>query len=75
MSLAAFLVGAGRLYFVIGLISAILWNVRGMSVVEPKVTGMRWPFRLIILPACIFLWPITMWKWIQHGRKTAGDAS
>ncbi len=71
------LIAAG--YLGVGLVVAVLFLLLGISRADHAANGAKWPFRLIVLPGLILLWPIILGRWLS-GRQInqnihAGDAS
>lgn len=52
-------------YFAIGLLFGCLFAWRGYAVLEPAAAGSIIRFRLLLIPACLVLWPYLMLRWMR----------
>lgn len=52
-------------YFAIGLAFGVLFAARGYAALEPAAAGSMIRFRLLLIPACLILWPYLSWRWIN----------
>jgi hypothetical protein len=52
------------LYAGLGLLFALAFVSKGIERVDPATTGATWGFRLIVLPACVALWPMLLRRWL-----------
>ena len=59
------------LYVLIGLIVGVAFVLRGVSRVDAAAADSPFVFRVVILPGCVGLWPVVLWKWIKAGRGAA----
>lgn len=59
------------LYCAVGLVFAVVFSWRGAARLDPRVTGSSRPFRFIILPAAMALWPLLVWLWARSGNGTS----
>lgn len=50
-------------YFVLGLCVALVFVVWGAPRVATGAQGSRWPFRLMIYPGAVLLWPLALRAW------------
>ena len=57
------------LYAGVGLLFALAFVSKGIERVDPATVGATWGFRLIVLPACVALWPLLLRRWL--GGATA----
>ncbi len=57
-SVAVFIVNALGLYLGVGLLVAVVLQVRGLGRLDPAAEGAGIGFRLLVLPGLIALWPI-----------------
>lgn len=62
---AELFVGALTGYVAIGLLFAIAFLARGISLVDGQAAGAGLGFRLIILPGVTALWPVLLHRWIR----------
>lgn len=53
------------LYLFAGLIFAIPFLIKGVTVIDEGAVDSKWSFRLIILPGTIVFWPFLLRKWIK----------
>lgn len=67
----AVLLGIVGLYVLLGLVVALPFVLRGVNRVDPVAGDASFIFRVMILPGCVGLWPVVLWKWIQSGRGAA----
>jgi len=65
--LARVAVGALYAYLAIGAVAAVPFVVRGVRRVDPRGRGASLGFRLVILPACVGLWPLVLARWVRGG--------
>ena len=65
--LARVAVGALYAYLAIGAVAAVPFVVRGVRRVDPRAHGSSLGFRLVILPACVALWPLVVARWFRQG--------
>lgn len=56
-------------YLAIGLAFGVLFAARGYAVLEPAATGSIIRFRLLLIPACLILWPYLLWRWIKGSAQ------
>jgi len=44
----------------------------GAGRVEPGAAG-AWPFRLLLIPGVLLIWPLVLWRWaaVERGRRAA----
>ena len=73
MAIVEAAVTAVGLYLALGGFFALVFIIWGAGAVEAGARGARLPFRLIIVPGVIALWPILMILWVRRGLK--GDRS
>ena len=69
--MAALLLGIIGLYVLLGLIVALPFVLRGVNRVDPVAEDSSFVFRVMILPGCVGLWPVVLWKWIKSGKAAA----
>ena len=60
-------VAAVAVYLLVGVLFALLFVVRGATVVDPQARGASRGFRLIILPGVAALWPLLAARWLAGG--------
>ena len=53
------------IYLVAGLLFAIAFLTKGITVVDEAAHGSTAGFRIIILPGVVLLWPLLLKKWIK----------
>ncbi len=58
-------------YLSVGLCFGVLFVVRGVSAVDHAAHNAAWPFRLMILPGCVALWPVLWIKWRQASHHSS----
>jgi hypothetical protein len=63
----ALYVAAG--YLVAGIVFAAAFLTAGVGRVDPQTIGAGLPFRLIIAPGVIALWPILLRRWMKVGAS------
>ena len=68
--MAVFLIIVG-LYVAVGLVSGLAFVMFGVNRVDPVAGDSPFVFRLMILPGCVGLWPMMMWKWKNAGKGAA----
>jgi len=56
-------------YLLCGLVFAIAFLVKGITVIDEAAHGSTVGFRIIILPGVIVFWPFLLRKWIANKRK------
>ena len=56
------------LYIAVGLFVGIAFVLRGVNLVDAVAGGSPFIFRVVILPGCVGLWPVVLWKWIKSGK-------
>ncbi len=61
------------LYVASGLVFGIVFVTRLIRTVDEGSAGSPWTFRLVILPGCIVLWPILLWKYFKVRRTGSHD--
>ncbi|MEO9971247.1 MAG: hypothetical protein ABJG15_15730 [Hyphomonadaceae bacterium] len=54
------------LYFLIGVVFAVLFVSLGVQKIDPAARGMPIRARLIILPGTMLLWPLMLVKWMTQ---------
>ncbi len=65
-SVASWLVTAGGVYAVCGLVFAAAFVTRGAGAVDPRARRGSWGFRLAILPGVAALWPLLAGRWVRR---------
>ncbi len=68
MQAATFFLAVVGIYWLIGLIFATAFSVRGAQAIDESVVGAPIGFRLLIIPAAIALWPVLAHKWFWQRR-------
>ena len=56
-------------YLICGLVFAIFFVVKGITVVDEGARGTGIGFRIIILPGATLLWPLLLKKWLKMRRQ------
>lgn len=51
------------LYAAIGTLFGVLFVWRGVDRIDAAANGAPWPFRLLILPGVVALWPMLALRW------------
>jgi hypothetical protein len=51
------------LYAAIGALFGVLFVWRGVNRIDAAANGAPWPFRLLILPGVLALWPVLALRW------------
>lgn len=74
MLVATWIVNLVSLYLLAGVIVAVLYVWRGVTLVDPAARATTWPFRLIIIPGCAALWPFVLMQWIRAEPPPRDDA-
>lgn len=59
------------IYGVLGLAVGLGFVLRGVNRVDPVAAGSPVVFRLVILPACIGLWPVVLLMWVRAGKAVS----
>lgn len=57
-------------YALIGLAVAAVFLLWGADRVEPNLRG-AWVVRPLLVPGCVLLWPLVLWRWRQLERGAA----
>jgi len=65
MSIQVIIVG---LYAAFGLLAGLAFLLLVANRVDPIARDSSFAFRLVILPGCVGLWPVVVWKWICAGK-------
>jgi hypothetical protein len=52
-------------YLVCGLVFAIFFITKGITVIDESARGTGIGFRIIILPGVTLLWPLLLKKWLK----------
>jgi len=60
------------IYLALGLLFAVAFVIKGVTVVDEGTHGSTAGFRMIILPGTILLWPVLLKKWI-NAKSTSHD--
>lgn len=58
-------------YVMIGLVIGLAFVCRGVNRVDPAAADSPFIFRVVILPGCVGLWPVVLWKW----KNTTGGSA
>ena len=61
------------LYLLCGLLFAIAFVIKGVTVIDKGAHGASIGFRIIIIPATIIFWPVLLRKWVQADKKKGND--
>lgn len=77
MRIAAVLLIAATIYFVLGVLFAAAFIARGVTRIDAAANRSRWTFRAIVLPGAALLWPLMLSRWLGAVRRerAAGAAS
>jgi len=59
------------LYVAFGFLVGLGFVLRGVNRVDPVAADSPWVFRVVILPGCVGLWPVVLWKWVRAGKGEA----
>ena len=75
MTLVIILLNVLAVYLAGGLLFAIPFLLRGITVVDEGAHGATIGFRIIIIPGVIVFWPVLLRKWIRasHAQKQLHD--
>lgn len=65
ISIATLFVNLLGLYFILGFLFAIAFQISGARKVDAGVEGTSFWFKLLIFPGCIAFWPALLIKWIK----------
>ena len=60
---------AAATYLVCGLVFAIFFIIKGITVIDEGARGTGIGFRIIILPGVALLWPLLLKKWLKMRRQ------
>ena len=61
--LATWLARAVEMYFIVGLVFAVPFTLRGAGRLDPVARHSTWGFHLLIVPGSAALWPLLAWRW------------
>jgi hypothetical protein len=64
---AAFLLHLGQVWLGIGAVTAAAFVLAGAGRVQPGAAG-SWPFRLLLIPGILLIWPLVLLRWAQLER-------
>ena len=55
----------------VGAVTAVAFVPFGVGRVETGAVG-AWPFRLLLIPGVLLVWPLVLWRWAQAelGRRS-----
>ena len=59
------------LYVAVGLVCGLAFVFVGVNRVDPIAHDSPMVFRVIILPGCVGLWPVVLWKWKNASKGKA----
>lgn len=59
---------AMAVYLFAGLVFGAVFVARFVGAIDPAAKASGWPFRLLILPGVMALWPCMLLKW-RHARR------
>ena len=65
-----FLLLAVLVYFLCGLLFAIPFAIKGVTVIDEAAKGSSIGFRIIIIPGAMLFWPYLLRKWITIQSKS-----
>lgn len=74
-TIAKTLIAVAVAYLTLGLIAAVALHVRGLARLDPSTAGAGLPFRLLITPGLVALWPLALLRWMSLARSTRDTAS
>jgi hypothetical protein len=72
-TVVTFLVHAFYVYAALGLLFAIVFALRGVQAVDRLAAGSGAGFRLLILPACVALWPLLLLRWLRANGEPPAE--
>lgn len=52
-------------YLLSGLVFALAFAIKGVTVIDEGAEGTKPGFRLIIIPGAIIFWPVLLIKWVK----------
>ncbi|MEM9345072.1 MAG: hypothetical protein AAGB26_00515 [Planctomycetota bacterium] len=58
-------------YIAIGLMVGLAFVFRGVNRVDAAAADSPVVFRIVILPGCVGLWPVVLWKWKDAGKEVS----
>ena len=60
----------GRAWLAVGAVTAAAFIPFGAGRVEAGAVG-AWPFRLLLIPGVLMIWPLVLWRWaqVERGRR------
>lgn len=61
------------IYLAAGFLFAIVFIIKGVTVIDKGATGSGWGFRLIIIPGTIVFWPLLLMKWTKMVKQKRHD--
>lgn len=66
------LLDLGRAWLAAGAVTATAFIPIGAGRVEPGAVD-AWPFRLLLIPGVLLIWPLVLWRWalVERGRPAA----
>ncbi|MBL7737913.1 MAG: hypothetical protein JNK14_01755 [Chitinophagaceae bacterium] len=56
------------LYLLAGLVFAIPFMIKGVTVIDEGAHGSSWGFRIIIIPGVMVFWPFLLNKWLYASK-------
>jgi hypothetical protein len=56
-------------YFLCGLIFAIVFIIKGITMIDENAQGSTIGFKIIIIPGVMVFWPLLFKKWLTANRK------
>lgn len=72
-TIASLLVHAAGLYLAVGLAFAIPFVILGIGRIDPAASESGWGFRLVVLPGCMAMWPLLLWRWVAGAGKPPAE--
>ncbi|MES1223279.1 MAG: hypothetical protein ABUT20_47735 [Bacteroidota bacterium] len=62
-------------YLILGLLFAIPFIVKGVTIIDEGAHGSSVGFRIIIIPGVIVFWPFLLKKWMNAKSKNHDEAT
>ncbi|HJK99762.1 MAG TPA: hypothetical protein RMF84_21215 [Polyangiaceae bacterium LLY-WYZ-14_1] len=75
METARMVIDVGRVWVAVGLAVALPFVTIGIGRVAEGAQGASIPFRLLMIPGSVVLWPVVLWRWIVAWRESAPERS
>ena len=61
------------IYLLCGLLFVIPFVIKGVNAIDEGAHGVKWSFRIIIIPGTIVFWPFLLNKWMVTSKQKSND--